>query len=123
MQDAIKESLQDRSLSGAPSTAPRKATAAVRRSIQLDERNLRETIAGLRMEDVEQATELLARADYINVVGFRTSFSLAYLLYFLLRQLHPRIRLLDDTGGGFADHVAAMGAQDVLIALSFPRYI
>jgi DNA-binding MurR/RpiR family transcriptional regulator len=123
LQQAIKDTLETRSAPPRPEAAPRKASATVKRSLQADTRNLSETAAALRMEDVERAIDFIGGSDQVHVVGFRTSFSLAYLIYFLVRQLHPRIKLIDDAGGGFAEDIAAMRSGDVLLAVSFPRYI
>jgi DNA-binding MurR/RpiR family transcriptional regulator len=83
---------------------------------------LGESIRNLDTREMSIAVEMLASARQIFVAGFRTSFSLAHLATFLLRKVHPRVALLDDTGGAMEDDAVAMGSGDVLLVFSFPRY-
>jgi DNA-binding MurR/RpiR family transcriptional regulator len=96
---------------------------AIQKMLATDVRNLAQTVAEIDPSAIAAAVDLLEEARTIYVVGFRTSFSLAYLASFLLRQLHPATVLLDDSGGALPEDLAAMRPGDVLIAVSFPRYV
>jgi DNA-binding MurR/RpiR family transcriptional regulator len=121
MQDDIARSLAPDGIDD-----PRRSSARTRmieRALDAEMRNLEQTLEALDLAVVAEAVDLLQRAQTIYVVGFRTSFSLAYLASFLIRQTHPATVLLDDAGGTLPDDLAAMTERDVLIAVSFPRYV
>ncbi len=88
-----------------------------------DTANLSALVTGLRGSEVIRAVDLLSQAETIYVIGFRTSFSLAFLASFLLKQVHRETRLVGDTGGDLPDDIAGLSAGDVLVAFSFPRYV
>lgn len=121
MQDDIARSAAPEGLVDPARTAAR--AKLIGRTLEADLGNLRETVEGLDLSLIVEAVDLLQRARTIHVVGFRTSFSLAYLASFLIRQAHPATVLLDDAGGTLPDDLAAMREGDVLVAVSFPRYV
>jgi DNA-binding MurR/RpiR family transcriptional regulator len=125
LQQAIRDTLKP--TSGADAAAATDAQAAsltmTARSVSADSRNLAEIAGRLDPADVAHAVDLLVPTRTIFVVGFRTSFSLAYLASFLLQQIHPPTRLMDDSGGNLVNDVAAMEPGDTVIAFSFPRYV
>jgi DNA-binding MurR/RpiR family transcriptional regulator len=125
LQQAIRETLKpdaggDGSAGPARSRATSTMTAA---TLEADSRNFAEIIARLKPADIGRAVDLLADTRTIYVVGFRTSFSVAYLASFLLQQIHPQTRLMDDSGGSLVNDVAAMGPGDTVIAVAFPKYV
>ena len=124
LQQAIRETLKlptgrDASASAGQGAGPT-ITAAM---VAADSRNLAEIAARLDPADVGRAVDVLADTRTIYVVGFRTSFSVAYLASFLLQQIHPQTRLMDDSGGSLVNDVAAMGSGDTVIAIAFPKYV
>lgn len=125
LQQAIRETLKPgvaddgSAASGRHRTAPTMTTAMV----EADSRNFAEIAARIDPDDIGRAVDLLADTRTIFVVGFRTSFSIAYLASFLLQQIHPQTRLMDDSGGSLVNDVAAMGPGDTVIAIAFPRYV
>jgi DNA-binding MurR/RpiR family transcriptional regulator len=127
LQHAISETLKPGAGDdGAPASASfpqRTASTTVAAMLEADARNLGEIVARLDAADIGRAVDLLAETKTIFVVGFRTSFSVAYLASFLLHQIHPQTRLMGDTGGSLANDVAAMGPGDTVIAVAIPRYV
>lgn len=125
LQQAIRETLKPGASgdgvadSAWPGAAPT-MTAAI---VAADSRNLAEIAGRLDPADVGRAVALLAETRTIYVVGFRTSFSVAYLASFLLQQIHPQTRLMDDSGGSLVNDVAAMDPGDTVIAIAFPKYV
>jgi DNA-binding MurR/RpiR family transcriptional regulator len=121
LQEALQQTLKH-----APGLEPRdgqREPRDVRTSLEVDQRNLAETAAQLDAADIQRAVELLARAPQLFVLGFRTSFSLAYLAAFLIRQVRSSVRLMGELTGTFPDDLADMHPGDVLLAFSFPRYV
>jgi len=125
LQQAIRDTLKPSSSGDGFSTGTHRGAArtATVEMLEADSRNLREVVARLDPAEVARAVDLLAATKTIYVVGFRTSFSLAYLASFLLQQIHPQTRLMDDSGGSLVNDVAAMEPGDTVIAIAFPRYV
>jgi DNA-binding MurR/RpiR family transcriptional regulator len=125
LQQAVQVTLKpEPGMGGSPrADSPSGSPTMAARSVAADSRNLSEIAGRLDAGDIARAVQLLAGARTIYVVGFRTSFSLAYLASFLIQQVHPQTRLMDDSGGSLVNSVAAMEPGDALIAFAFPRYV
>ncbi|WP_173155717.1 MurR/RpiR family transcriptional regulator [Phytohabitans suffuscus] len=94
----------------------------VARSLNADVESLRDSVEGLKVDQVCAAADVLYAAPRVYVVGFRTSFSVAHLASFHLKRVHPAVHLLSDMGGEFEDDLELMRPQDALLAITFPRY-
>jgi DNA-binding MurR/RpiR family transcriptional regulator len=69
-----------------------------------------------------RAIRLIQTARVVHVLGLRRSFAVAsYLAYALNRVGRPAVQITG-MGGTIAEQVGAVGAQDLLIAISFPPY-
>jgi len=68
---------------------------------------------------LDQATEVLASAEVIHVVGQRRAFPVAAYLSYLLSQLERRSQLLDSVGGMLVQQARAIRAADALLAVSY----
>ncbi len=125
LQQAIRETLRPKAGQGVPlpSEAQPGSLMMAAKSVAADSRNLAEIASRLDPADIARAVQLLSATKTIYVVGFRTSFSLAYLASFLLQQVHPQTRLMGDSGGSLVNDVAAMEPGDTLLAFAFPRYV
>jgi DNA-binding MurR/RpiR family transcriptional regulator len=74
------------------------------------------------LQQIRVAAELTVKADAALVVGFRAASPIAYFLYLGLSQLlGQKIRIASDAMLA-PELTEALTAQDVLIAISFPRY-
>ena len=125
LQLAIRESLkpgQEGDVHAAP-TSPHRMAAMAASMVQSDARNFSEITQQLDLAEISRAVDLLAESKTIYVIGFRTSFSLAYLASFMLQQVHPQTKLMDDSGGSLVNDVAAMAPGDAVVAIAFPRYV
>ena len=125
LQLAIRESLKPGQESGvhAAPTSPQRMAAMAASMVQSDARNFSEITQQLDLAEISRAVDLLAESKTIYVIGFRTSFSLAYLASFMLQQVHPQTKLMDDSGGSLVNDVAAMAPGDAVVAIAFPRYV
>jgi DNA-binding MurR/RpiR family transcriptional regulator len=121
MQSAIRDSMEQRQPQ-VPAPRAGQDDDVVANSLAGDHDALAESIRSLDTRDLSIAVDMLANAQKIFVAGFRTSFSLAHLAAFLLRQVHPSVVLLDDVGGVLDDDAEEMTSDDVLLVFSFPRY-
>jgi DNA-binding MurR/RpiR family transcriptional regulator len=73
-------------------------------------------------ERLEHAVELLAGAKRIHVLAQRRAFPVACYLAYALGQLELPVSLLDGVGGMVREQARAIGAGDVLVAVSFRNY-
>ncbi|BAS26510.1 MurR/RpiR family transcriptional regulator [Limnochorda pilosa] len=127
---ALTRALQDRLMSrlstvsrlqsGFPGgrTQPRLAEQVM----EADVANLRETLQELDQEAFDQAVSMLRSARRVHIVALRSAFGLGYVLAFALRLLRPDVHLLEATGGLFFEELAHLGPDDLVVAISFPRY-
>lgn len=81
--------------------------------------NLLQTVSRTEIRD---AVHLIAKADTVHVVGFRRSFPVASYLVYSLLQAGKRAVFVDGVGGLAMAQVQAVGAQDLLIAVSYHPY-
>ena len=73
-------------------------------------------------ESLDQAAQLLTRAETVFIAGQLRSEPLAILLRYLLTMLHRRVVLLDPAGGLAPEMAQTMGPRDVLVAIAFRHY-
>lgn len=81
--------------------------------------NLMQTVSGAEMK---AAVDAIAAAETVHVVGFRRSFPIASYIAYSLLQAGKRAIFIDGVGGLAMQQVQAMGAGDLLIAISYQPY-
>jgi DNA-binding MurR/RpiR family transcriptional regulator len=72
--------------------------------------------------DLKAAVDAIADAGAVGVVGFRRSFPVASYLAYSLLQAEKRAFFIDGVGGLARQQLQAIGAGDLLIAVSFHPY-
>ncbi len=73
----------------------------------------------LRQEDFEAAVKAICRADTVYLLGGKSSFALAYFLYFRLSKLGIDCKLIHPGGPTVFSEMAAINSRDVLVAIGF----
>lgn len=84
--------------------------------------NLEATRRRLDHKAVGRAAELVASARQVYVVGLRSGYGLAWLLYFSLRLVRGDARLLTPGVADVPEQLEGVGRGDVVIGLTFERY-
>jgi DNA-binding MurR/RpiR family transcriptional regulator len=84
--------------------------------------NLEATRRRLDHKAMGRAAELVASARRVYVVGLRSGYSLAWLLYFSLRLVRGNARLLTPGMADVPEQLEGVGRGDVVIGLTFERY-
>jgi len=97
--------------------------AAARGVFQQDVENILRTERNLTASDLEQCCQLVSGAKRIYIVGLRSSFGLAHILYFQLHQMLGNAVLVDGARGEALDQIRGVGVQDLVILVSFPRHV
>jgi DNA-binding MurR/RpiR family transcriptional regulator len=81
--------------------------------------NLPQTVSA---HDLERAIRLVMEASTVYVVGFRRSFPVSSYLAYALQQAGKRTFFMDGVGGLANHQVDSIGAEDLLVAISYPPY-
>ena len=84
---------------------------------------IRRTLEGISHDDFESAVSAIVNAKNIYIIGVRSSYTLAGFLNYNLRMIFYNVRMIETTSGGeLFEQILNIGEQDVIIAISFPRY-
>jgi len=94
----------------------------VRDVLTTDAENLERTMSGLDPGVFSQVVDALAVARDIYVLGLRSAQSLAVFLTFYLQTIGKSARLVSQGTRSAFEELDAAGAEDVVLAISFPRY-
>ncbi|MEE1357474.1 MAG: MurR/RpiR family transcriptional regulator [Clostridia bacterium] len=84
---------------------------------------IKTTLENISRADFESAVQKIIDAKHIYILGARSSASLANFLFFNLNLIFDNVRFVQTTSGSeLFEHILPMGKDDVMIAISFPRY-
>ena len=84
---------------------------------------IKRTLEEVNRADFAASVEALGRARSIYIIGVRTSSILAGFLGFYLGLIFDNVRVVDADGAGeIFEKIVHIGAGDVIIGISFPRY-
>lgn len=88
-----------------------------------DADKIRQTLDGIDREAFYSAVERIVSARNIYILGVRSSAALADFLVFNFRMMFDNVRAVEGTTGTeIFEQLLNIGPEDVLIAISFPRY-
>lgn len=88
-----------------------------------DSDKIRQTLDGIDRDGFEAAVDKLISARTIYIVGVRSSAFLAGFLNYNLRMIFDNVRLVQTASGSeMFEEIMNIGSEDVIIAISFPRY-
>ncbi len=98
-------------------------TDIVRSVINSDIQNLQATLELLEEKSFNTCIDAIIEAKNIYIVGMRTSTSLATLLGLYLNLLRNNVNVIHDVGASeIYEQIIRIGAGDLFIGISFPRY-
>lgn len=84
--------------------------------------NIKTTTDFLSDEVLDKCVDLITAAPKIYIIGARTSFSAAYFLYQQLNNITGKCHLLDASAHSIVETLIDINADDLVIAISLPRY-
>ncbi len=91
--------------------------------LESDTEKIRRTLEGIDREVFERAIQSIVGAKRIYIIGVRSSSYLAGFLNYNLRMIFDNVSLVQTTSGSeLFEEIMNIGADDVMIAISFPRY-
>lgn len=85
-------------------------------------RKLVETSAAIDQRHLDRATRLICNAQVVYVLGLRATHAVAYFFAAFAHFLRPRVVMLGASGAAFAEELAQISENDVLVAVSFRPY-
>ena len=91
-------------------------------SLTQDLQNLRRTISGLSVDDLDAASEVISSSQRVFVAGSFASFSVAYFLALTLDRIRGNIVLWGGERTFQASQALDLGSNDCLIAFTSPPY-
>ncbi len=88
-----------------------------------DVEKIRRTMEEIDHHSFEEAVDRIVSAENIYIIGVRSSSALAAFLNHSFRLIFDNVRFVQTTSGSeMFEHIMSIGAKDVMIAISFPRY-
>ena len=91
--------------------------------LESDIDNIRRTLDEISHADFSEAVRKIIGAKNIYIIGMRSSSALASFLTHYFRLMFDNVRLVQTTSGSeMFEHIFRINKDDVMIAISFPRY-
>lgn len=90
-------------------------------SIQLG--NLNATFDHLKEEDLHKISTRINAAGHVYVIGSRSCHGAAHYLAYNLNRISGKVDFLDPSDGSIGERLLRTGPFDMVISISFPRYI
>ena len=88
-----------------------------------DAEKIKRTLEDIDSAAFDKAVEKLASAKNIYILGVRASSSLAGFLAHGLRMISDNVKFVQTTSGSeMFEQIMSIGQDDVMVAISFPRY-
>ena len=88
-----------------------------------DAEKIKRTLEDINSSAFDKAVEKLASAKNIYILGVRASSSLAGFLAHGLRMISDNVKFVQTTSGSeMFEQIMSIGQDDVMVAISFPRY-
>lgn len=106
--DMIKESNDD--------------SAILKKIVKSDIDNIKDTLDEIDEKAFEEAANRILKAKRIYILGMRSSFTIAQYLGFYLGIILDSVHVIRTDMGDAFEQVVKINEDDVLIAVSFPRY-
>ncbi|MGH7834952.1 MAG: MurR/RpiR family transcriptional regulator [Candidatus Binatia bacterium] len=120
LQKNLRERLRARKTAAGIGTS-RRPNSFIREIFEQEALAIENSLQLVREEDFEAALDAVCRADTVYLLGGKTSFALAYFLYFRLSKLGIDCKLIHFGGPSLFREMAAIGSRDLLIAIGFQR--
>lgn len=88
-----------------------------------DAEKIKKTLEGVDRASFNEAIKKIVNAKSIYIIGVRSSSALAGFLNFNLRMVFDNVHFVQTTSGSeMFEQIMHLGKEDVMIAISFPRY-
>lgn len=97
-------------------------SAILKKIVKSDIDNIKDTLDEIDEKAFEEASNKILKARRIYILGMRSSFTIAQYLGFYLDIILDSVHVIRTDMGDAFEQVVKINEDDVLIAISFPRY-
>ena len=97
-------------------------SAILKKIVKSDIDNIKDTLDEIDEKAFEEASNRILKARRIYILGMRSSFTIAQYLGFYLGIILDSVHVIRTDMGDAFEQVVKINEDDVLIAISFPRY-
>ena len=97
-------------------------SAILKKIVKSDMDNIKDTLEEIDEKAFEEAANRILKAKRIYIVGMRSSFTIAQYLGFYPGIILDSVHVIRTDMGDAFEQVVKINEDDVLIAISFPRY-
>ena len=97
-------------------------SAILKKIVKSDMDNIKDTLEEIDEKAFEEAANRILKAKRIYIVGMRSSFTIAQYLGFYLGIILDSVHVIRTDMGDAFEQVVKINEDDLLIAISFPRY-
>ena len=97
-------------------------SAILKKIVKSDMDNIKDTLEEIDEKAFEEEANRILKAKRIYIVGMRSSFTIAQYLGFYLGIILDSVHVIRTDMGDAFEQVVKINEDDVLIAISFPRY-
>ncbi|WP_286316935.1 MurR/RpiR family transcriptional regulator, partial [Romboutsia ilealis] len=97
-------------------------SAILKKIVKSDIDNIKDTLDEIDEKAFEEAANRILKAKRIYILGMRSSFTIAQYLGFYLGIILDSVHVIRTDMGDAFEQVVKINEDDVLIAVSFPRY-
>ena len=97
-------------------------SAILKKIVKSDIDNIKDTLDEIDEKAFEEASNRILKARRIYILGMRSSFTIAQYLGFYLCIILDSVHVIRTDMGDAFEQVVKINEDDVLIAISFPRY-
>ena len=97
-------------------------SSILKKIVKSDMDNIKDTLEEIDEKAFEEAANRILKAKRIYIVGMRSSFTIAQYLGFYLGIILDSVHVIRTDMGDAFEQVVKINEDDVLIAISFPRY-
>ncbi len=88
-----------------------------------DAEKIRNSLSNISREDFNSAVDAITEAENIYIIGVRSSSSLASFMNFYFNMIFDNVHFVQTTSGSeMFERIINLKKNDVMIAISFPRY-
>lgn len=125
LQDALEELMKNKltAVQRIDLVDENKSSSDILKSVlKEDSRNLRETLENIDENAFEEAVDKIIKAKRVYVLGLRSSYTIAQYLGFYLDRVIDNVQVIKMDMGDTFEQIARINKDDVLIAITFPRY-
>lgn len=100
----------------------KEGSLGIHESFAVDEANVQRTLSMNSDLIIEKAIDELIKARRVYLLATRSSYGVLSFMSVILAQIRPDVIMLEENYGNMVEHLLDITAEDLILALSLPRY-